>query len=121
MSENLITLSRNEANVLQTFVSQVDYWLSVYGDKAKHLEILYFPEDDGFDVINGEENNGILKRNRITAFRADLLSWGTQQVKALKGLLDLRVFIKTIDLVLLANYKTVIQLYKQINQQNHSI
>lgn len=85
MSENLITLSRNEANVLQNFVSQVDYWLSVYGDKAKHLEILYFPEDDGFDVINGEENNGILKRNRITAFRADLLSWGTQQVKALKG------------------------------------
>lgn len=85
MSENLITLTRNEAMTLQNFISQVDYWLSLYGDKANHLEITYYPEDDGFDVVNGEENNGLLKRNRTTTFRADLLAWGTQQVKALKG------------------------------------
>lgn len=86
MSEQtLTTLTRTEAQIMQSFIGQVDTWLSQYGNKADTVEIVYYPEDDGFEVANGEENNGLLKRNRVTTFRADLLSWGSNQVKQLQG------------------------------------
>ena len=86
MSETTLTeLSRTEAQVLQSFIGQVDYWKNQHGDKAATIEITYYPEDDGFEVASGEPNNGILKRNRTTAFRADLLAWASNQLRYLQG------------------------------------
>lgn len=86
MSEtNLTELSRTEAMVLQSFIAQVDYWKNQHGDKASTIEITYYPEDDGFEVSNNEANNGVLKRNRTTVFRADLLAWASNQLRYLQG------------------------------------
>lgn len=85
MTQNLTTLTRLEATTLNSFISQIDYWRSLYGDKANKVEIIYYPEDDGFETMNGEENNGILKRNRTTVFRAEILAWATNQLNQLKG------------------------------------
>lgn len=86
MSETTLTeLSRTEAQVLQSFIGQVDYWKSQHGDKASTVQITYYPDDDGFEVANGEPNNGVLKRNRTTVFRADLLAWASNQLRQLQG------------------------------------
>lgn len=85
MSENLTTLTRLEATTLQSFISQVDAWQYTHGEKADSVEITYYPEDDGFEVANNEPSNGILKRNRTTAFRAEILAWATNQLNQLKG------------------------------------
>ena len=85
MTETLTTLTRIEAQTIQGFISQVDFWHTQYGDKADTVEIVYYPEDDGFEVINNEPNNGVLKRNRTTAFRAEILAWGAGQINQLKG------------------------------------
>lgn len=86
MSEPTLTeLSRTEAQVLQSFIGQVDYWKIQHGDKASTIEITYYPEDDGFEVSNNEANNGVLKRNRTTVFRADLLAWASNQLRQLQG------------------------------------
>ena len=86
MSEPTLTeLSRTEATVLQSFIGQVDYWKTQHGDKAATIEITYYPEDDGFEVSNNEANNGVLKRNRTTVFRADLLAWASNQLRQLQG------------------------------------
>lgn len=85
MTQNLTTLTRLEATTLQSFISQVDTWQYTHGDKADSVEITYYPEDDGFEVANNEPNNGILKRNRTTAFRAEILTWATNQLNQLKG------------------------------------
>ena len=85
MTQNLTTLTRLEATTLQSFISQVDTWQYTHGDKADSVEITYYPEDDGFEVANNEPNNGILKRNRTTAFRAEILAWATGQLNQLKG------------------------------------
>lgn len=86
MSETTLTeLSRTEAMVLQSFIAQVDFWKNQHGDKAATIEVIYYPEDDGFEVSNNEPNNGVLKRNRTTAFRADLLAWASNQLRQLQG------------------------------------
>ena len=86
MSEpNLTEVSRTEAQVLQSFIVQVDYWKNQHGDKASTIEITYYPDDDGFEVSNNEANNGVLKRNRTTVFRADLLAWASNQLRQLQG------------------------------------
>lgn len=86
MSETTLTeVSRTEAQVLQSFIAQVDYWKTQHGDKAATIEVIYYPEDDGFEVSNNEPNNGVLKRNRTTAFRADLLAWASNQLRQLQG------------------------------------
>lgn len=84
-TQTLTTLSRTEATLLSAFIYQIDAWLSQYGEKANTVEIVYYPEDDGFEVANGETANGILKRNRTTVFRADILTWANTQLKQLKG------------------------------------
>ena len=66
-------------------------WTAKYGDKASRIEIVYYPEDDGFDIISNEANNGILPRNRISAFRGELMAWASQQTQFLKGWADERV------------------------------
>lgn len=81
----LTTLSKTEAQALQGFIWQVDNWQNQHGEKASHIEIVYYPEDDGFEVANNEPNNGLLKRNRVTAFRAEILAWATNQIKQLQG------------------------------------
>lgn len=86
MSETTLTeLSRTEAQVLQSFIAQVDFWKNQHGDKASTIEVIYYPEDDGFEVSNNEANNGVLKRNRTTVFRADLLAWASNQLRYLQG------------------------------------
>ena len=86
MSEPTLTeISRTEATVLQSFIGQVDYWKNQHGDKATTIEITYYPDDDGFEVSNNEANNGVLKRNRTTVFRADLLAWASNQLRQLQG------------------------------------
>lgn len=86
MSEqNLTTLTRLEAKTLTDFIYQVDNWQARHGDKANTIEIVYYPEDEGFEVANGEENNGILRRNRATLFRTDILAWGANQLRQLEG------------------------------------
>ena len=86
MSETTLTeLSRTEATVLQSFIAQVDFWKNQHGDKASTVEITYYPDDDGFEVSNNEANNGVLKRNRTTVFRADLLAWASNQLRYLQG------------------------------------
>lgn len=85
MTETLTTLTHTEAQTIQGFISQVDFWHTQYGDKADTVEIVYYPEDDGFEVINNEPNNGVLKRSRTTAFRAEILAWGAGQINQLKG------------------------------------
>ena len=86
MSETTLTeLSRTEAQVLQSFIGQVDFWKNQHGDKASIIEVIYYPEDDGFEVSNNEANNGVLKRNRTTVFRADLLAWASNQLRQLQG------------------------------------
>lgn len=86
MSETTLTeVSRTEAQVLQSFIGQVDFWKSQHGDKASTIEITYYPDDDGFEVSNNEANNGVLKRNRTTVFRADLLAWASNQLRQLQG------------------------------------
>lgn len=81
MSENLTTLSRIEAVILSAFIYQVDNWKNQYGEKADNIEIIYYPEDDGFDVSNNEPKKG----KRITAFFADILTWANGQLKQLQG------------------------------------
>lgn len=83
--QTLTTLDRLEAQVLQGFISQVDYWTAQHGEKANTVEIIYYHEDDGFEVANGEANNGLLKRNRATIFRTEILAWGVNQIKNLQG------------------------------------
>lgn len=83
-------LSREEANLISNFISQVGMWAAKYGDKASHIEIVYYPEDDGFDIINNEANSGVLPRNRISAFRSELIGWASQQTQQLKGWADER-------------------------------
>lgn len=78
-------LSREEANLITSFISQVGMWSANHGEKADHIEIVYYPEDDGFEVINNEENNGALRRNRVSVFRGELIAWATQQTQQLKG------------------------------------
>ena len=87
MSDNqtLTTLNRTEVTTLQSFIYQVDAWRNVHGKKADTVEIIYYPEDDGFDVFNNEPNNGVLKRNRTTTFRSEILAWATGQLNQLKG------------------------------------
>ena len=86
MSEPTLTeVSRTEATVLQSFIGQVDFWKNQHGDKATTIEITYYPDDDGFEVSNNEPNNGVLKRNRTTVFRADLLAWASNQLRYLQG------------------------------------
>lgn len=81
----LTTLTKLEAQILQAFIWQMDTWQSQHGEKADKVEIIYYPEDEGFDVFNNETNNGVLKRNRTTVFRADILTWATNQLKQLQG------------------------------------
>lgn len=78
-------LSREEANLITSFISQVGMWTANHGEKANHIEIVYYPEDDGFEVVNNEENNGSLRRNRVSVFRGELIAWATQQTQQLKG------------------------------------
>ena len=78
-------LSREEANLISQFISQVGMWTAKHGDKASRIEIVYYPEDDGFEIISNEANNGILPRNRISAFRGELMAWASQQTQQLKG------------------------------------
>ncbi|OPH38238.1 hypothetical protein [Moraxella equi] len=87
MSDNqtLTTLNRTEAQILQAFIWQVDTWQSQYGEKADTVEIVYFPEDEGFDVFNNEPSHGIIKRTRTTVFRADIIAWANNQLKQLQG------------------------------------
>ena len=80
-TQTLTTLSRTEATLLSAFIYQIDAWLSQYGEKADHIEITYYPEDDGFDVSNNEPKKG----KRITAFFADILTWANGQLKQLQG------------------------------------
>ena len=84
-------LSREEANLISNFISQVGMWTAKHGNKASRIEIVYYPEDDGFDIISNEANNGILPRNRISAFRGELMAWASQQTQSLKGWADERV------------------------------
>lgn len=84
-------LSREEANLISNFISQVGMWTAKHGNKASLIEIVYYPEDDGFDIISNEANNGILPRNRISAFRGELMAWASQQTQSLKGWADERV------------------------------
>ena len=83
-NQNLTTLTRTEATTLQSFIYQVDAWRNTHGEKANMVEIIYYLEDDGFEVANNEPNNGILKRNRTTVFRAEILAWATGQLNQLK-------------------------------------
>lgn len=86
MSEQTVTtLNRTEAQILQAFIWQVDTWQSQYGEKANTVEIVYFPEDEGFDVFNNEPNHGIIKRTRTTIFRSEIVSWANNQLKQLQG------------------------------------
>ncbi|AKG09363.1 hypothetical protein AAX05_03310 [Moraxella bovoculi] len=86
MSEqNLTTLTRIEARTLQSFISQIDFWRAQHGDKADIVEIVYYPEDEGFEVASNEANNGISKRNRASVFRTELLSWAANQLRDLQG------------------------------------
>lgn len=78
-------LSRDEANLITNFINKVGEWVGVYGEKASHIEIVYYPEDDGFEVTNNEENNGILRRNRVSVFRGELIGWANQQTQQLRG------------------------------------
>ena len=78
-------LSREEANLISQFISQVGMWTAKHGDKASRIEIVYYPEDDGFEIISNEANTGILPRNRISAFRGELMAWASQQTQQLKG------------------------------------
>lgn len=78
-------LSREEANLISNFISQVGMWTASHGDKASHIEIVYYLEDDGFEITNNEENNGLLRRNRVSVFRGELIAWATQQTQQLKG------------------------------------
>ena len=82
---NLTMLSRIEARTLQSFISQVDLWKEQHGDKADIVEIVYYPEDEGFEVASNEANNGILKRNLASLFRTELLSWASNQLRDLQG------------------------------------
>ena len=84
-------LSREEANLISNFISQVGMWTAKHGNKASRIEIVYYPEDDSFDIISNEANNGILPRNRISAFRGELMAWASQQTQFLKGWADERV------------------------------
>ena len=84
-------LSREEANLISNFISQVGMWTAKHGNKASLIEIVYYPEDDGFEIISNEANNGILPRNRISAFRGELMAWASQQTQFLKGWADERV------------------------------
>lgn len=86
-------LSREEANLISNFISQVGMWTAKHGNKASHIEIVYYPEDDGFEIVSNEENNGILPRNRISAFRGELISWASQQTQQLKGWTNERAVI----------------------------
>ena len=81
----LTMLSRLEAQTLQSFIAQVDAWQYTHGDKASTVEITYYPEDEGFDVFNAEMNHGLLKRNRASLFRTEILAWGAGQLKQLQG------------------------------------
>ncbi|WP_323842506.1 MULTISPECIES: hypothetical protein [unclassified Moraxella] len=86
MSEqNRTTLTRLEARTLQSFISQIDFWKAQHGDKADIVEIVYYPEDEGFEVASNEANSGILKRNRASVFRTELLSWAANQLRELQG------------------------------------
>lgn len=78
-------LSREEANLITSFISQVGMWTASHGEKASHIEIVYYPEDDGFEILNNEENNGLLRRNRVSVFRGELIAWAAQQTQQLKG------------------------------------
>ncbi len=78
-------LSREEANLISNFINQVGIWAVNHGEKANTIEIVYYPEDDGFEVVNNEENNGLLRRNRVSVFRGELIAWATQQTQQLKG------------------------------------
>lgn len=84
-------LSREEANLISNFISQVGMWTASHGEKANKIEIVYYPEDDGFEVINNEENNGLLRRNRVSVFRGELIAWAAQQTQQLKGWTNERV------------------------------
>ncbi|MFB6347886.1 hypothetical protein ACFBZI_07665 [Moraxella sp. ZJ142] len=79
----LTTLSRLEANTIQSFIAQVDFWLGQHGEKADKIEITYYPDDDGFEVVNNEQNNGVLKRNRATRFRTEILAWAMNMLNQL--------------------------------------
>ncbi|OOS03277.1 hypothetical protein SAMN02745664_1237 [Moraxella cuniculi DSM 21768] len=78
-------LAREEASLISQFTMQVDAWLAKHGEKAQTIEIVYYPDDDGFEIVNNEPNNGLLSRNRISIFRGELIAWATQQIQALKG------------------------------------
>ena len=78
-------LSREEANLISNFISQVSTWQARHGEKADVIEIVYYPEDEGFEIISNEANSGILPRNRISAFRGELMAWASQQTQQLKG------------------------------------
>ena len=82
---NLTMLSRVEAQTLQSFIGQVDNWQYTHGDKANTVELIYYPEDEGFDVFNAEPNHGLLKRNRASLFRTEILAWGANQLRQLQG------------------------------------
>lgn len=84
-TQTLTTLNRTEAQILQAFIWQMDTWQSQHGEKADTVEIVYFPEDEGFDVFNNEPNHGIIKRTRTTVFRADIVAWANNQLKQLQG------------------------------------
>ena len=84
-------LSREEANLTSNFISQVGMWTAKHGNKASLIEIVYYPENDGFEIISNEANSGILPRNRISAFRGELMAWASQQTQFLKGWADERV------------------------------
>lgn len=78
-------LSHEEASLITNFINKVIDWVISYGDKASHIEIVYYPEDDSFEITNNEENNGLLRRNRVSVFRGELIAWATQQTQQLKG------------------------------------
>lgn len=90
-SVQLQLLSREEANLISNFISQVGMWTASHGDKANRIEIIYYPEDDGFEITNNEENNGLLRRNRVSVFRGELIAWATQQTQQLKGWANERI------------------------------
>lgn len=84
MSEQtLTTLDRNEAELLQNFVWQVDTATAQFGDHANVLKIEYDGESGDFEIATNEPKTK--KAGRASRLRVALASWGYTQLERIEG------------------------------------
>ncbi len=82
---SLQMLSQQESELISQFVQQISFLKSKHGDKVDKVELVLYPDDDGYvGIFTNEENNG-LNGARASLLRRELSRWVDDKLDQLRG------------------------------------